>query len=84
MADIFADEQFQARDSIIEVEDPEIGSIRTFAPIPKFSRTPGEVEFLGPGHGEHNEDVYRGELGMTDEEYAELRRRGSYRCSSPT
>ncbi|PGF15852.1 CoA transferase [Natrinema sp. CBA1119] len=76
MADIFADEQFQARDSFVEVEDPDVGSIKTFAPVPKFSRTPGEVEFLGPQHGEHNEDVYRGELGMTAEEYTELKAEG--------
>ncbi|WP_122088713.1 CaiB/BaiF CoA transferase family protein [Halalkalicoccus subterraneus] len=72
MADIFEDEQYQARDSIIEVEDPDVGSIKTFAPIPKFSRTPGEVEFLGPRHGEHNEDVYLNELGMSNAEFAKL------------
>jgi crotonobetainyl-CoA:carnitine CoA-transferase CaiB-like acyl-CoA transferase len=72
MADIFADEQFQARNDIIEVEDPDVGSVKTFAPIPKFSRTPGDVEFLGPQHGEHNEEVYGEELGLSDEELAEL------------
>lgn len=73
MADIFEDEQYQARDSIIEIEDPDIGSIKTFAPIPKFSRTPGEVEFLGPRHGEHNEDVYINELGMSNAKFAKLK-----------
>ncbi|MFC6993220.1 CaiB/BaiF CoA transferase family protein [Haladaptatus sp. GCM10025707] len=72
MGDIFEDEQYQARDAIIEVDDPDVGSLKTFAPTPKFSRTPGEVEFLGPGHGEHNEEVYQGELGMSTEEFARL------------
>lgn len=72
MGDIFEDEQFQARDSIVEVEDPDLGSISTFAPIPKFSRTPGTVEFLGPQHGEHNEEVYMDELGMSATDLAEL------------
>ncbi len=76
MSDIFEDEQFQARDSFVEVDDPDVGTLRTFGTVPKFSRTPGEVEFLGPRHGEHNEAVYQGELGLSDEELAELRADG--------
>jgi crotonobetainyl-CoA:carnitine CoA-transferase CaiB-like acyl-CoA transferase len=76
MSDIFDDEQFQARDSFIEIEDPDVGEIRTFGIVPKFSRTPGDVEFLGPQHGEHNEEVYRGELGLSEAEYAELEEEG--------
>lgn len=76
IADIFADEQFRARDSFVEVDDPDVGSLKTFAPVPKFSRTPGEVEFLGPRQGAHNEDVYRGELGMSAAEFAELEAAG--------
>ena len=76
MADIFADEQFRARESIVEVDDPDVGPIGTFAPIPRFSRTPGEVEFLGPDHGEHNVDVYVEELGLSPEELARLEEDG--------
>ena len=76
MSDIFDDEQFQARNSFVEVDDPDIGTVRTFGTVPKFSRTPGEVEFLGPRHGEHNEAVYQGELGLSDEELAKLRADG--------
>jgi len=76
MSDIFDDEQFQARDSFVEVDDPDVGEVRTFGIVPKFSRTPGEVEFLGPQHGEHNEEVYRGELGLSEEEFADLENEG--------
>ncbi|KAB1190533.1 CoA transferase [Haloferax sp. MBLA0076] len=72
MADIFADEQFRSREAIIEVEDTDIGATKTFAPVPRFSRTPGEVEFLGPKHGEHNTEVYMGELGFSEEELETL------------
>lgn len=72
MSDIYEDEQFQARDDIIEIDDPDVGTIKTFGLVPKFSRTPGEVEFLGPRHGEHNEEVYQGELGMSDSELSAL------------
>jgi crotonobetainyl-CoA:carnitine CoA-transferase CaiB-like acyl-CoA transferase len=72
MGDIFNDEQYQARDNLVEVKDEEVGSIKTSAPIPKFSRTPGEVEFLGPRHGEHNEERYHDELGLSESEVADL------------
>ncbi|QLG61921.1 CaiB/BaiF CoA transferase family protein [Halorarum salinum] len=76
MADIFEDEQYRARDAIVEVDDPDVGSLRTFATIPKFSRTPGEVEFLGPRHGEHNNEVFLEELGLDREEFEELNAEG--------
>jgi len=76
IADIRADDQYQAREDFVEVDDPDVGPIETFAPIPTFSRTPGEVEFLGPGHGEHNEEVYGDELGLSDAELADLEDEG--------
>lgn len=72
MGDIYEDEQYRARDDFVAVDDDDVGEIETFAPIPKFSRTPGEVEFLGPRHGEHNEEIYRGELGLSEAELADL------------
>lgn len=72
MADIFEDEQYRARGDFVEIEDDDVGDIETFAPIPKFSRTPGDVEFLGPQHGEHNKEVYLDELGLSAEEYVAL------------
>jgi crotonobetainyl-CoA:carnitine CoA-transferase CaiB-like acyl-CoA transferase len=76
IADIRADDQYQAREDFVEVDDPDVGPIETFAPVPTFSRTPGEVEFLGPGHGEHNEEVYGDELGLPDAELADLEDEG--------
>jgi len=76
MADIFADEQFQAREALREVDDPDVGPVRTFAPVPTFSRTPGDVEFLGPRHGEHNEEIYGEELGLSAAALEELREAG--------
>ncbi len=76
MSDIMNDEQFQARDNFLEIDDPDVGTLKTFAPIPKFSRTPGDVEFLGPRHGEHNHDVYHGELGYSDDRLEALESEG--------
>lgn len=72
MSDIFEDEQYAARDDIIAVEDEDIGRIKTMNTVPKFSRTPGSVDHLGPRHGQHNDEVFLDELGLDEEIYDEL------------
>ena len=76
MADIFEDEQYAARNDIVEVDDPDLGSLKTAAPVPRFTRTPGAVEHAGPGHGQHNDEVYLDELGLDEAEYERLRGTG--------
>ncbi len=75
IADVFEDEQFAARGDLYPVEDPDMGTVRTNAPVPKFSRTPGRVEQLGGEHGEHNAEVYR-ELGLGEAQLRALREAG--------
>lgn len=64
VADAVSDPHYRARDDVIEVEDEALGRVRTTAPVPKFSRTPGTVRHMGPGHGEHNEEVFVDGLGL--------------------
>lgn len=73
--DIFADAHFQARESMIDVEDADLGSVRLVNVVPRFSETPGRVRTTGPALGEHNAEVY-GALGMTADELDALRRDG--------
>ena len=40
--------------------------------FPRLSRTPGRVRRVGPELGEHNDEVYRGLLGLADGEIEEL------------
>jgi len=76
MADIFEDEQYAARDDIVEMDDEDLGSLRTAAPVPRLTRTPGTVDHAGPGHGQHNDEVYLAELGLDEAEYERLREEG--------
>ena len=76
MADIFEDEQYAARNDIVEMSDADLGSLKTAAPVPRLTRTPGAVEHAGPGHGQHNDEVYRSELGLDEAEYDRLREEG--------
>ena len=76
IADAFEDAHFDARDVIVEVEDEDLGSMHTYGTVPRFSRTPGTISHLGPGHGEHNDEVYLNELGMDSNRYRTLRKDG--------
>ncbi|MFC7157019.1 CaiB/BaiF CoA transferase family protein [Halomarina halobia] len=76
ITDIFDDEQYAARDDVVEVEDPEVGDLKTPNTFPKLSRTPGKVRHAGPSPGAHNEAVYVGELGLGRERYEQLEDEG--------
>jgi len=43
---------------------------------PRLSQTPGEVRSSSPGLGEHNQEVWGGLLGLTEEELKDLRKEG--------
>jgi crotonobetainyl-CoA:carnitine CoA-transferase CaiB-like acyl-CoA transferase len=73
IADIVADPQYEAREMIEQVDVPGIGPLRIPGIVPKFSATPGATEWVGPQLGEHNREVYRGVLGLSDAEYETLR-----------
>lgn len=74
--DIMHDPQYQARETITSVEHPKLGPIKMQNVIPKLSETPGRVRHPGAELGEHNREVYIGELGLTEEELAELKEQG--------
>jgi formyl-CoA transferase len=77
IADIFEDEHFQARDMLVEHEDPEFGTYIGPGIVPKFSETPGAVRWSAPWeHGSHNREVFGGLLGLSDEALAELAEEG--------
>jgi formyl-CoA transferase len=74
MADIFQDPQFKARENLIRVEHPVLGSVTMPGVIPRLSATPGKVRFPGPASiGEHNREVFEGLLDLSPEEVEVLR-----------
>jgi succinyl-CoA---D-citramalate CoA-transferase len=74
---IFADSHYRARNDIVDVADPHFGSLKMPAVFPKFSRGAGAVRWAGGGLGEHNREVYQGELDMSDEEYRSAEEEGA-------
>ena len=76
IADIFNDEHFRIREMLIRVLDEELGEAVVQNVVPKFSKTPGSVDFLGPTMGEHNNEIYCGELGYSKEKLKQLKDAG--------
>jgi crotonobetainyl-CoA:carnitine CoA-transferase CaiB-like acyl-CoA transferase len=74
--EIVSDEHVKARESIVLVDDPTLGTLRQQAPVPRLDRTPLRVDRGAPRLGEHNDEVYRGLLGMSAEEVESLRAKG--------
>lgn len=73
VADIRADEQLAARDFWVDVEHPERGGTVTYpGPWAKLSGTPLVNGPRAPGVGEHNQDVYGAELGLSRTELTRL------------
>ena len=70
--DMFADPHFAAREAIVRVAHPELGQVPMQNVFPRLSATPGRVRHPGPELGEHNDDVYRELLGLSDADLAKL------------
>lgn len=75
-AEIAADPHFAARDDIISVDHPELGPVKMPGVVPKFSETPGRVDWPGPSLGEHNGAIYGELLGIDASRLGGLRERG--------
>ncbi|MDT0345132.1 CaiB/BaiF CoA transferase family protein [Streptomyces litchfieldiae] len=76
VTDVLADEQYRALGSIAEVPDPELGTVRMQNVLFRLSETPGAIRWAGRPHGADT-DAVLAELGLTDEEIADLRRAGA-------
>jgi crotonobetainyl-CoA:carnitine CoA-transferase CaiB-like acyl-CoA transferase len=76
MEDAFRDIQYRAREAMVRVPDADLGEAIVQNVVPKFSATPGSVDFLGRKMGEDNEAIYCGELGLSKERLRELKDAG--------
>jgi formyl-CoA transferase/CoA:oxalate CoA-transferase len=76
IAQVFADPQVLAREMLVELPHPELGTFKTTGLPVKLSRTPGAIERRPPLHGEHTDEVLR-ECGIDADEIAALRACGA-------
>jgi formyl-CoA transferase len=73
--EIIEDSSLAANDMVVEVEHPERGSYVTVGSPLKLSDSPVDIT-ASPLLGEHNEEIYIGELGLGDEELRLLKSGG--------
>jgi len=60
------DPQANARDMIVEVDHPSVGTVKTIGHPVKFSRTPAKVDHAAPVLGQHSREVLA-EIGYETE-----------------
>lgn len=75
-AQLLADPHLQARGTYQRIPDPDLGSMTVQGPVPRFSTTPGGIDHLGAGIGQHNDDIYGGLLGLSEQRRHELHENG--------
>jgi crotonobetainyl-CoA:carnitine CoA-transferase CaiB-like acyl-CoA transferase len=72
--DILEDVQLRSREFWVEVEHPELDTTINYPGSPlKASETPCQIPRRAPLIGEHNLEIYQGELGLSLEELTSLR-----------
>ena len=73
---LLADPHLRAREMVVNLRHDKLGTI----PVPgvpfKLSASPGRVEHLGPELGQHNAEIYRQLLGLSDDEVKQLQAEG--------
>jgi crotonobetainyl-CoA:carnitine CoA-transferase CaiB-like acyl-CoA transferase len=73
---LLGDPHLREREMVVELKHPTVGQI-PMAGVPfRLSESPGRIEHLGPELGQHNDEVYRGWLGLSDAEMESLRAEG--------
>ena len=72
IAQIFNDPQYVARGTIIHIPDDELGEIALVKPQPTFSHTPGKIRHAGLPRAAANEEIFKKELGYTDDDLKRL------------
>ena len=73
--DMVDDPHFRARESLVDVPDPDHGQVLMPNVAPKLSRTPGRVRWSGPELGAHTDAVLT-DAGLNAHEITDLRQSG--------
>jgi crotonobetainyl-CoA:carnitine CoA-transferase CaiB-like acyl-CoA transferase len=71
VADVLDDPQYRALQSIVALDDPDLGPLKMQNVLFRLSATPGAIRHAGPSLGQHTREVLA-EVGVDDEHYREL------------
>ena len=73
---LVADPHVRARQMVVDMPHDKLGKVPVTGVPFKLSESPGSIEHLGPELGEHNDEIYRGLLGLSASEMDQLRSDG--------
>ncbi|WAC56420.1 CaiB/BaiF CoA transferase family protein [Gordonia sp. SL306] len=78
IAEVVRDPQMLARDMLVPHHDERLGrDVLGPGIVPRLSESPGRVRSAGPPRpGAHNDEIYRGLLGLDDDAMSELTEHG--------
>ena len=71
MEQVYQDPQVRAREMVVNLDDPDLGTVRYIGVPVKLSETPGSVRRRAPALGEHSREVLE-KVGYSEEEIATL------------
>lgn len=70
--DCAADTQYRARGMVREVPDPHFGKVLQTGIVPTIPESPGSVRWAGPDVGQHNREILRDLLHLSETDIDEL------------
>ena len=71
MEQVYQDPQVRARDMLVDLEDPQLGTLHNIGIPVKLSETPGRIRHRAPALGQHSMEVLK-ETGFSKDEVDEL------------
>lgn len=74
--DIMEDPHYKARENVVELPHPRLGTLKVPGVFPKFSRTPGAIHTLGRDLGQDTCAILQTELELSQEQIEDLKARG--------
>jgi succinyl-CoA:(S)-malate CoA-transferase subunit B len=74
--EIFEDPHYASRGNIVYFNDERVGEYAVPNVVPRLTDTPGGIDRLGPALGEHNDEVYRKRLGLSEARIQALKEAG--------
>jgi crotonobetainyl-CoA:carnitine CoA-transferase CaiB-like acyl-CoA transferase len=76
ISQVMADPQYQALESIVSVDDPDLGPLKMQNMLFRLGDSPGSIAFAGRRLGQDNDHVYGELLGLSSKQQAALRDKG--------
>jgi CoA:oxalate CoA-transferase len=74
MKDILEDEQLNFRNYFVDIDYPGIGRLRIPGAVARYGVGTGSIRSLAPRLGQHNENIFIEELGLSRDEFESLRK----------